>query len=411
VSRLPPALQPIWPLAKRLHRLASLLLGVVGRRVSGVWGDRRLPVTASLTPARTAHPEPGAVRFHPGPPGELIGRTPPDGDPSGHWTFRVAAAAELPAQYTLEIDRGVVVGDYGAIVTPGHRLDYQTSEYFGIASWREHPIFLRSRLPAIEEVAGNLAVLATRGGSTNYYHFLVDVLPRLGVLEATLPGTTPDAWYLPDGTRYQRELLALLGLDTSTLVATGKHRAVRADTLLVPSLPNPEELAPGWLVAWLRERLPAVATGDKPRRIFVTRGGRPHTRRLQTEPALWPQLERLGFVRIDPGAMSVRDQIDHFAAAEAVIGVHGAALTNLVFASPGVRVLELFAPAYLKHCFWAITCSIPGAEYRYLVGDGATVPEGGWMKGVQDDIAIAPRRVLDQLDWLLGRSGDQPLLS
>jgi capsular polysaccharide biosynthesis protein len=392
----------MWPLVKRLHRLASLLLGVLGRRTSVVWGERRLPRTAELTSAATAAAEPEAVRLHLGPAGEVVRRRMPDGDPPGHWTFRRATHADLPQQYALEIRDGVVVGDYGAIVTPGHRLDHETSEYFGVDGWREHPIFLRTRLPRIEDVSGSLAVLATRGGSSNYYHFLLDVLPRLAVLEACLPDTKPDALYLPTVTRYQQELLALTGLDTATIVETRKHRAVRAERLLVPALANPDELAPAWLVAWLRERLPAVDTADKPTRIFVTRGNRPNTRRLESEPALWPQLEARGFARIDPGTMSVRDQIDHFAAAETIIGVHGAALTNLVFARPGVRVLELFAPAYLKHCFWSITQSIPGAEYRYLVGDGDPVPEGGWMKGVQDDIAIAPQRVLDQLGWLLG---------
>lgn len=392
----------MWPLAKRLHRFASLVLGIIGRRLSVVWGERRLPVTASQTSAGTAAAEPDAVRLHPGPAGEVLRRAMPLGDPSGHWVFGHATTADLPGQYALEIDRGVVVGDYGAIITPGHRLDYETSEYFGIEGWREHPVFLRSRLPRIEDVPGSLAVLATRGGSVNYYHFLLDVLPRLAVLEACLPDAKPDALYLPTATRYQHELLALTGFDAATIVETRKHRAVRAETLLVPSLPNPDELAPGWLVGWLRDRLPAAATSDKPRRIYVTRGSRPHTRRLETEAELWPQLEARGFTRIDPGTMSVRDQIDHFAAAEAIIGVHGAALTNLLFARPGVRVLELFAPAYLKHCFWSITQSIPGAEYRYLVGAGAPVPEGGWMNGVQDDIAIPHERVIDELGWLLG---------
>jgi capsular polysaccharide biosynthesis protein len=392
----------MWPLAKRLHRLASLVLGVVGRRISAVWGDRRLPRTASDTSSGTAAAEPESVTMHAGPDGEVVRRTPPAGDPPGHWVFRHAATADLPAQYTLEIDRGLVVGDYGAVVTPGHRLDFETSEYFGIETWREHPVFLRPRLPRVEDVAGSMAVLATRGGSINYYHFVVDVLPRLAVLEACLPDTKPDAFYLPSATRYQQELVELIGLDSATIVETGKHRAVRAEHLLVPSLPNPNELAPGWLVSWLRDRLPAVATDDKPRRIYVTRGDRPHTRRLDTEPGVWPGLEGHGFTRVDPGTMSVRDQIDLFAAADVIVGVHGAALTNLLFAKPGVRVLELFAPAYLKHCFWSITESIPGAEYRYLVGEGDPVPEGGWMNGVQDDIAITPERVLAQLDWMLG---------
>ena len=64
--------------------------------------------------------------------------------------------------FSLEIDRGTVVGTYGAVVTPGGTLDFQTSDYFGLRSWREHPIFLRNRLPKIEDVDGTVVVLATR---------------------------------------------------------------------------------------------------------------------------------------------------------------------------------------------------------------------------------------------------------
>ena len=38
------------------------------------------------------------------------------------------------------------------------------------------------------------------------------------------------------------------------------------------------------------------------------------------------------------------EQVDAFAAAQVVVAPHGAALGNLVFCPPGVRVLELFAP-------------------------------------------------------------------
>ena len=92
--------------------------------------------------------------------------------------------------------------------------------------------------------------------------------------------------------------------------------------------------------------------------------------------------------------MSVRDQIDHFAAADIIVGIHGGALTNLVFAKPGVRVLEIFAPTYVKHCFWAITDSIDGAVYHYLVAGEPEVVEDRWHRGIQDDIDVEPQVVL-----------------
>lgn len=400
MSRLPPALQPLWPVAKRLHRLAARVLGLAGRAAGPLLGEQRLPRTGSSRSSSTAA-ECGSAHLHAGPPVPHIRREPPGGDPAEHWSFGDATDVALPDRYVLELQGGLVVGDYGAVVTAEGVLDYETSEYFGIRGWREHPIFLRGRLPRVEEVDGSLAVLATRGGSDNYYHFLFDVLPRWAVLEQTAPDLGPDALYVPTAHGYQRELLALVGLDRIPAISTGKHRVVRGQ-LLVPSLPNPREVMPPWVVSWLRERLLPADIEDRPRRLYVTRGMRPNTRRLTCEPQLLPELRRRGFAVVDPGTMSVREQIAHFAAAEVVVAPHGAGLSNLVFSPPGVKVLHLMAPAYVKHCFWAILDSVPGSTYRYLVGEGVEIPPGRPMQGIQDDIRISPERVLAELDALVG---------
>jgi capsular polysaccharide biosynthesis protein len=402
MSRLPGALQPAWPLVKRLHRFAALVVGALVRRPSRRLGERGLPQRATERSRETATREPDTVRIHEGGPGEQIDRTPPEGDPEGHWVFSDAARFDVPPRFTVEIDGGTVVGDYGANLTPARTLDYETSGYFGIAGWREHPVFLRPALPRVEHVDGSLVSLASPAGAVNYYHFVLDVLPRWGILQESLPGLVPDHVYVPNGTSYQRELLALVGLDAHDLVATEKNRAVSPDHLLVPSHPNPEEVAPSWMVRWLRDRLPAQHTDDKPRRLYVTRGSGPNTRRLVNEETLWPRLERRGFVRVDPGTLSVRDQIDHFAAADVIVGLHGAALTNLVFAHPGARVLEIFPPNYVKQCFWAICDSIPDLRYHYLVGEGRG-DRGARraMSGIQNDIVLDPGKLDAAVDRLM----------
>jgi len=402
VTRLPSTLQPAWPLVKRLHRMASLLSGLVARRVSRFQGPRGLPRRATSSSSATAALEPAAVTIHQVPQGESIRRELADGSPAGHWIFQEARTFDVPPRYSMEIAGGIVVGDYGAHVTPGGILDYETSEYFGISGWREHPLFLRRRLPPIEHVDGSVVSLATRGGSGNYYHFLLDVLPRFGVFQDTMPGRKADALYVPAGAKYQRDLLALTGLDEIPVVETRKHRAVSADRLIVPCLPNPKEVAPTATVEWLRSRLPAQPVEGLPKRIYVTRGTARNTRRVVNEDALMPHLERRGFTRIEPGGMSVRDQIDQFAAAEVIVAPHGAALTNLVFAQPGVRVLELFPPSFVKACFWAITQAIPDVHYAYLVADGSDQygPDSP-MNRIQADIDLDPAAILAAVDELL----------
>jgi len=402
MSRLPSVLQPAWPLFKRAHRLLSLVLGIVFRRTSRVAGRRALPRRATQMSVETARQEPDSVRLHPGGPAEEIDRPAPVGDPPDHPGFNSWLKGTTPARYTLEIDGGILVGDYAASITPAGTLDYETSGYFGIAGWREHPIFLRPVLPRLEHVEGDLLTLATRGSSNNYYHFLLDVLPRWGIFREALPDRVPDAVYVPRGTAYQRQLLGMLGIDSVPVVDVGRHVALQADRLLVPSTPNQELAAPEWSFQWLRAQLPASGAADLPRRLYVTRGDRPNTRRMVGEAEFWPALQERGFFRLDPGSVSVQEQIDLFAAAETVVGPHGAGLTNLVFARPGVRILELFAPDYVNPCFWALAQNIPDVTYRYLVGgDSPSERRSRAMTGVLTDIRVDPQAFIKAVDELL----------
>lgn len=402
MSRLPSALQPAWPLFKRVHRFASLVLGVVNRRTSRIFGARALPSRATEIADQTVALEPASVTLHRSGDGEDVRRQPPKGDPAGHWVFGANLSYDVPRRFTLEITDGTVVGDYGANLTPGGTLDYESSPYFGISGWREHPIFLRARLPEAEHFDGALLTLSTRGGSANYYHFLLDVLPRWGVFRESMPGRMADALYIPSGARYQKQFLSMLGLDTIPIIETGKHRAVKADTLLVPCMPNPDLVAPRWTVDWLREQFPTKDVANAPRRLYLTRGDRPNTRRLVEESDLWPLLEKLGFVRVDPGSLTVQEQIDWFAAAEVIVAPHGAALANLAFCSPGVRILELFAPNYVNVCYWNISENIEGARYHYLVGgDADSRPADSPMNGVLTDISLKRGKFTAALEELL----------
>jgi capsular polysaccharide biosynthesis protein len=322
----------------------------------------------------------------------------PVGQPARHWVFERKLEVGIPSRYVLEIDGGTVVGEYGANVTPGRTLDHQTSEYFGVTDWREHPIFLSPRLPRATEVPGTLLNLTSCGTTSNYYHFLFDSLPRFGIFEECFPGRPVDGVVVPHAARYQRELLQLIGVEGPWL-QPARQRAFHADTVLVPSTPNQHLDCPPWITEWLRRRLPPTRT-DGPRRLYLTRGDRPNTRRYVNEGTLWPALEKLGFYRLDPGTLSVQEQINYFSRAEVIVSPHGAALTNLVFARPDVRVLELFANDYVHLGLWAIAAAMGESTYHYLVAEGGH-PEGKPMTGIYSDVDIPVERVLAALDGLL----------
>jgi capsular polysaccharide biosynthesis protein len=399
VSRLPARLQPAWPVLKRAHRLLSVLAGFVFRPLSRLFGARALPRTATVASTATAALEPDAVTVHPVGPPEVLERGPADGDPPRHWVFERGRHGEVPARYLLEVRGGRLVGDFGATVTPGGVLDYQTSGYFGLDGWREHPVFLAPRLPQVEHLDGTVLSLTTRGTAGNYYHFLYDALARYGTFEECFPGEKPDAVIVPHQSGYQRQLLELARIP-GPYVQPRPDRTFTADRLLVPSTPNQDLAAPRSVTHWLRDRLPPSGRTDTPRKLYLSRGQTPYTRIYRQEPELWPRLEQRGFTMLDPGTLSVQEQIDVFHGAEVIVAPHGAALTNITFCSPGARVLEMFAGSYVHLGLWTIAESVGGLHYRYLVGAGAG-REGREMTGIVDDVDIPVARVEAALEELL----------
>ena len=252
-----------------------------------------------------------------------------------------------------------------------------------------------------EHIEGRLGVLAARGDG-NYYHFLMDVIAKLGVLEQTPTIAAPERWYVPTSAAgFQEQLLDLAGIPAASRVDAGQHPHVSADVLVVPAPPEMSEKNPPWAVSWLRARLlPQVDLTGPKQRIYVTRGPSANNRTVVNDDAVSALLESRGFLLVDPGAMSVAEQIRTFANAEVIVATHGAALANLVFASPGATVIELFPAGCLLPDYWRLASGVPGLRYRYLSAYGKPPRRGRGATIVRDIEVDVPAltRMLDDLD-------------
>jgi capsular polysaccharide biosynthesis protein len=219
-------------------------------------------------------------------------------------------------------------------------------------------------------VAGRLGVLATRG-DRNYYHFLHDCLSRISVLDQCAEAAPVDRWYLPQESRFQRELLELMGIPEDRVLDSRRHPHVRAETLVVPGLPSDVERNPPWVSAYLRGRLkPADLDRVPGRRIYLPRRASRHNRQVRNEDEVIAALQRRGFELVDPGELSVADQIRAFGEADVIVAPHGAALANLAFCSPGSALLELFPAQSFVADYWKMAAGVPGLHYQYLGGVG-----------------------------------------
>lgn len=393
LTGLPPAFRGLWPYAKRAHVKVTGAVAPAMRALSRLAGGPLPHRTVRNLEEVLAQ---GEARMTVARAEQRLIRAIPVGIPAGHPTFRAEAQQRVPRVAVAELDGGRVLGPYRAVITARGTLVGELSPYFGTRTPDQHPVFLEPRQPPPTVTSGRVGVLAARG-DVSYYHYLTDVLPRLLLLEE-LGGA--DRLYVPASLPHQKQLLELLGIPSERVIDADRVRHLQAQTLVVPGLPDADLKTPPWVISFLRARLLPAGVGRLPgRRLYITRGRRRASRIVTNEDEVVRALEPLGFVVIDPGSLPVAEQIRAFAQAEWIVAPHGAALTNLAFASPGAAVVELFAPDYVQGCYWKIAACLPGVRYRYLIGAGRA-PRRGRMEGVDSDIVVDPRALRELLEGL-----------
>ena len=105
------------------------------------------------------------------------------------------------------------------------------------------------------------------------------------------------------------------------------------------------------------------------------------------EAAVAERLARLGFVAIDPLAMTVPEQVRAFAAAEMVAGIGGAGMFNTVFCRPGTKVLSVGdSPTFLG--MHANLFASLGHEYGFVLGVHAPESAPGKLRWHADPAAV-----------------------
>lgn len=215
-------------------------------------------------------------------------------------------------------------------------------------------------LPGPVRLAGNWTSVISLW-SEGFYHWFSDALPRL----SSLGEFSPDTNILLRGPlrAYQRESLRMLGLLDRVRETPEKHLLLEEYYFSSPvgmtGCTNP------YSVNWLRAQfLPHRAIIETPRRFFIQRRGK--TRGIRNQEEVAEFFKSRGWAVIDLEDLSLAEQIAWFSNAEAIVGEHGAAFTNLLWCRSGCRVLELCADNFLNGCYEGISlCN--ELQHRFLV--------------------------------------------
>lgn len=243
----------------------------------------------------------------------------------------------------------------------------------------EDRYFAQILVPEPDPLHGAWISLASNwADGRNYFHWICDGLTRLSVREKLpeetrilLPAKTP---------AYIRETIEMLGL--AALARTSETPCVSPERYYFCS---PTAMTGVWNPLgfdWLREKFaPFRASESNGKPVFLTRRG--GVRVPDGLHDIEADFASHGFDIIDCGVLTVREQIRITSAAPAIAGLHGAAMTNLLWARPETPVLEIFCPGYLNACYEQIAFQ-GKLRYSAVILDQATRREaiGSWLRNL-----------------------------
>lgn len=239
------------------------------------------------------------------------------------------------------------------------------------------------------------------GNHWNFGHWMLNHLARLALV-ASAAGLRGRPLVVGENiTASQLECLRLMGFDSSALIRLRKGRLARFGTLWAPSMPHclvkdgMMVWAPG-IVDFLRQRLGVsnrAGAGRQRRRLYLTRQTA-RWRRVLNEDAILALLNHRGFERVDPGTLTIRQQLELAADAEVIVGAFGAGMNLLLFAPADAAIIELKPiPNIPMNINPALSRSI-GQSYREVIGT-PSVATG--ISALDHDFTVSTHSLVDAL--------------
>ncbi len=234
-------------------------------------------------------------------------------------------------------------------------------------------------------------VLAESRGARNYGHFILEMLPRAWFARSQLDCRWP-AIIQGHGSPIEnvsRQALQSIGFTSDEVLSVGRDPVHVRELIVVDGLArHPLHLSAVALRCFdeIAERIPAGPVG----KVYASRGSGA-ARDFADEPAVATALKAAGFATVATGGMSFEAQVALFRGAEHVVGVSGAALTNLLFCRPGTRV-TVFSPTSASEVLFWLIAELRGLRYREVRCEEVGPQRGKlpWDRA----LAISPEEVL-----------------
>lgn len=309
-------------------------------------------------------------------------------------TFPGGAVMRYP-QMLCVAENCFLLGPFGYVVLPHGLLIRQSAVNLDGASLEYSLGHYKGQLPGshIPWASADGPVFSANGYSTNnYFHFLTDALGQLHWRER-VPAARAAKMIVSGFSPEAEVFLPFMGASMKAVGIAPSDLQPFDGTLMFCRkiiFPKRDTGMSAWKAQHLRKCFGVAGRTRGTKRIYVARGAAPR-RRVLNEAAVEKLLAGYGFVSVNPGALSVTEQVELFAGAEIVAGPHGAGLTNAVFMAPGGAIIEM---THDKRVVWTYheVAGAAGHAYACVVNDAL-------LKSADEDTLFADFNVdLDALD-------------
>lgn len=273
--------------------------------------------------------------------------------------------------FVLTIPHGLVFGLEGWVLVNNTLI----SELIWQNVYLSRDVLEAAKQNPVMHKKGRVAVI-TQSGYSYYYHWMVEVLGRLALLE--LQGIEFDFLYVPNTAPYMLQTLELWGIDPQKIIIASDSTLITADELIVPSLVSLAEVQglprlvhyiPAYLVEYIRTKLLTAYATSHPekkfhKKIFISRQDAT-ARKISNEDEIYAILASHGFERYHLTTLNFLDQINLFSNAEIIISSLGSGLTNILFCNPQVTLCELYQ-ARRDATIWNLSQMIGIKDHRCI---------------------------------------------
>ncbi|QNJ01756.1 DUF563 domain-containing protein [Synechococcus sp. PROS-U-1] len=225
--------------------------------------------------------------------------------------------------------------------------------------WPEQHIFPKLTSSAVA-LSGSFYLVSWSSDSENYYHFMMDICPKIMYIFAHNSfDSSKKILLIGRKTALIQKIISCFFPDMLESFLFMPPASYSIEDVVFINRPQPSYLSSSTIHLLNSKITSFLVSQNKSSKsnhiVYLRRGNGKNGRNISNEPLLEQLLVKIYDVKIiDCASLSTAEQWSTLSNACVVISPHGAAMTNILACQPGTLILELLPSNYHPSTFWFI---------------------------------------------------------